>query len=808
MSTKYDKSSLASQKNRVDELNQQSWSLKRTDPEEGLKLAVQAMEIAEHWKYEEGRIHSIKNQGACLNWLSRYEDALKKLFIALDGFENIEDKHGQIDTISCISVSFYYLGDYHNDLRYLSKSYQLATEIGDLRAQADSLNGRGTIYYTIGKNDEAISVLKQGLAIALECNEKDIQAKIYDGLGEAYNNLGRYKTALEFLSKCYDITEELGMKQVQSYALYGIGCVLLNQNKSSEAKSNLFKSLSIREDIGFTVGVAHCFNKIAECLLSEDEDDEAYDWLEKAEKLATELDAHEILRDIQLNYTTVYEKQENHKKQIEHLKKYYEYNDSVNHHKAFLKTKSLEFQFEMEKASHQRDILERKNLELKANQRELEQHFDRLETLAELGQEITSTLRIDDLMEKIYSKITALMPAEVFAIGVKDKELEVLNFPLVIEKEQRFTNTQYLLENKDRFAVKCYLEEIEIITNSLEDTYKYVDKLIAPKAGESTESILYIPLKVKDSCIGVITVQSFEKNAYSSYQINMLRTLASYVSIALENAVAYEHVNNMQLVLKESNKDIMDSLRYAKRIQEAILPPEELFENALSNYFVLYQPKEIVSGDFYWCKQIGDQFLFAVVDCTGHGVPGAFMSIVGYNALNKIVSENDVLDPAQILDQLDYHITQTLHKESAKDTIRDGMDLTIGSFNVKTNELMIASAMNPFYLIRNGVLEKFSGDRFPIGTVFKSNFAGYVNNSFQLNKDDAVYIFSDGILDQFGRDENERVSKFKHGRFREMLLALQNNTMKTQKSSIANKISKWKGDLNQTDDICMIGFKI
>ncbi len=807
MSTTYNKKRTSHNHDQINELNLESWSLKRTDPERGLVLANKAQALSEHAQYEIGIAHSTKNKGACLNWLSRYEEALKELFKALDLFERLEDKSGQIDTISCISISFYYLGDYHNDLKYLAKSYQLATEIGDKRAQADSLNGRGTIYYTIGKNEEAIAVLKQGLEIAIEADEKEIQAKIYDGLGESYNNLGRYKTALEYLNKCYKITQQIDMTQVESYALFGIGCVLLNQGKYQDAKQKFFKSLELRNQIGFQAGIASCYNKIAACFLASGDYDEVFEWLGQAEKLALKLEANEILRDVHLHYTNVYEAQENHKLQIEHLKKYYEYNDTVNHHRAFLKTKSLEFQFEIEKANHERNLLERKNSELEANQLKLEKHFAQLETLAKLGQEITGTLDIDDLMSTIYARITKLMKAEIFAIGFYNEEGNNLMFPLIIEREQQFTNTTYDLNDKNRFAVMCFQKEMEIVINSEKDFSRYTDSVAAPVKGEAPESVLYLPLISKDNCIGVITVQSFSENAYSSYQINMLRTLASYVSIALENAVAYRKVSSMQKALTETNKDILDSLRYARRIQRAILPPNEVFADALTDYFVLYIAKDIVSGDFYWCKRVNNRFYFAVVDCTGHGVPGAFMSIVGYNALNRAITESELNSPAEILDELDRIVTQTLHKDDSDSSIRDGMDLTLACLDLNTNELQVASAMNPFYLVQNGELIKHRGDRYPIGTVFRLNFDGYQNYVFQLQKGDCFYASSDGILDQFGAN-NGRTSKFKHTRYREMISTMKEIPMEAQKDQVIQRIADWRGELPQTDDICMIGIRV
>ena len=250
--------------------------------------------------------------------------------------------------------------------------------------------------------------------------------------------------------------------------------------------------------------------------------------------------------------------------------------------------------------------------------------------------------------------------------------------------------------------------------------------------------------------------------------------------------------------LEQKNKDITDSIRYAKRIQNAILPPADLFPDT----FVFFRPKDIVSGDFFWMNTLGTKRFIAAVDCTGHGVPGAFMSFIGYNSLNKIVNERHITEASAILDQLNEEVYKTLHVQSKDEDVKDGMDLALLVYDAKTRELQYAGANNPMYLIRDGELQIFKADRFAIGMISVNAERKFTNHVIKMKKEDMTYIFSDGYADQFGGPEGK---KFKSNQLKQLLLDIHLRPVQEQKKILEETILKWMGQEEQIDDILVIG---
>ena len=250
--------------------------------------------------------------------------------------------------------------------------------------------------------------------------------------------------------------------------------------------------------------------------------------------------------------------------------------------------------------------------------------------------------------------------------------------------------------------------------------------------------------------------------------------------------------------LARKNKDITDSIRYAKRIQFAILPESSPYPDT----FILFKPKDIVSGDFYWFTELGDKEFFSAVDCTGHGVPGAFMSIIGHNSLTKIVREYGILEPGLILSQLNREVLETLHQRSDSRDVYDGMDLALVCYDRNGKYLEYSGAFNPLYLVRNGELIETKADKQSIGrSSFKTN-AEFTNHRIDIEEGDTVYLFSDGYADQFG---GEHMKKFKYRNLKETILKIQKESMSQQRAILDDTIEKWRGDLDQLDDILMIG---
>ncbi len=266
-----------------------------------------------------------------------------------------------------------------------------------------------------------------------------------------------------------------------------------------------------------------------------------------------------------------------------------------------------------------------------------------------------------------------------------------------------------------------------------------------------------------------------------------------------------EEIETQNQELEVLYKHVTDSIRYAKRIQEAILPPDSLVKRLLPNSFVLYKPKDIVSGDFYWIDEKEDKTMFAAVDCTGHGVPGAFMSIVGYNLLKHVVNNNNFTKPSLILDGLNEGVSETLHHGHEEAQAKDGMDISFCTINFKTFELEYSGAYNPLYIVRNGELLQTKADKFPIGLFVGQERKKFTNHSVQLQKNDCVYIFSDGYADQFGGPDGK---KFMAKNFRDLLLSIFEKPINNQKEILNNTIEEWRGHLDQVDDILIIGVKI
>ncbi|MEX2371009.1 MAG: two-component regulator propeller domain-containing protein [Bacteroidales bacterium] len=251
--------------------------------------------------------------------------------------------------------------------------------------------------------------------------------------------------------------------------------------------------------------------------------------------------------------------------------------------------------------------------------------------------------------------------------------------------------------------------------------------------------------------------------------------------------------------LAQKNKDITDSIRYAKRIQFAILPPKSPFPET----FILFKPKDIVSGDFYWFTEVDGREFIAAVDCTGHGVPGAFMSIIGHNSLNKIVNQYGILDPGKILSELNREVVETLHHSSDEGDVYDGMDLSLITFDKKKMEIHFAGAYNSMYLVRDGELTETKADRKPIGLAGGENKV-FHTTILKIRKGDMVYLFSDGYADQFG---GQQLKKFKSKNMKELLVNLSGEKVERQREILDDSIEKWRGNIEQVDDILVIGRK-
>ena len=257
--------------------------------------------------------------------------------------------------------------------------------------------------------------------------------------------------------------------------------------------------------------------------------------------------------------------------------------------------------------------------------------------------------------------------------------------------------------------------------------------------------------------------------------------------------------------IEEKNQNIMDSIKYAKRIQGTILPRDSYLKKHIPESFILYKPKDIVSGDFYWMDVLNDKIYISAIDCTGHGVPGAFVSIVGFNSLNRTIMEFHLTKPSDILGKLNELVVDTFVRRSESD-VKDGMDMALLSIDTKTNEYEFSGAQNPLYIINTkGELTEIKGNKYPIGSSIEPKT--FDNHAIATTKGDMIYLFSDGYIDQFGGPKGK---KFMRKRFKELLLSIYTMDVKTQKTHLDNTIKDWIAESNeeQLDDILVIGIRV
>ena len=260
----------------------------------------------------------------------------------------------------------------------------------------------------------------------------------------------------------------------------------------------------------------------------------------------------------------------------------------------------------------------------------------------------------------------------------------------------------------------------------------------------------------------------------------------------------------IELDIQHKNKKINDSINYARRIQNAILPDTNLIMKALPDSFILYKPRDVVSGDFPWFVQQGNDIFIAAVDCTGHGVPGALLSLIGYFLLNDIVKSRNITDPGKILDLLDEGVTQTLRQDHMDAATKDGMDIALCRINTKTKTVEYAGAHRPLHVITNGILEEVKGNKFPVGGGLYKNQTSFTTTKIVLKAGDGIYFSSDGFPDQFGGPDGRKLGSKK---MRELVEGFHTMPAAEAEQAFNHAWESWRGTHRQTDDVLLIGIK-
>jgi PAS domain S-box-containing protein len=382
------------------------------------------------------------------------------------------------------------------------------------------------------------------------------------------------------------------------------------------------------------------------------------------------------------------------------------------------------------------------------------------------------------------------------------------------EQEQRMrSKMQALSENSPDLITRLEGEQISYINPVIEEytgkkPAEFLNKKVKEAELDATvlEGWLRVVEQVNELNETVSTEMDFpsEKGA-RVMQVNAIPEFDEFNKLESVLVVSHDITERkiIELEIQNKNKKITESINYAKRIQTAILPNNKVISRALPDSFILYKPRDVVSGDFPWFVQIKDDIFIAAVDCTGHGVPGALLSLIGYFLLNDIVRSRKVTEPGKILDLLDEGVTTTLRQDEDS-TTKDGMDIAFCKINVAEGIVEYAGAHRPMYIMKNGVMDEVKGNKFPIGGGIYKNQTNFTNTRVELSKGDSIYFSSDGFPDQFGGPEGR---KFGPKRTREIIERVHTLPMKEAEAIFDHEWESWRGETKQTDDVLLIGIK-
>ncbi|MFN5181457.1 MAG: SpoIIE family protein phosphatase [Bacteroidota bacterium] len=369
------------------------------------------------------------------------------------------------------------------------------------------------------------------------------------------------------------------------------------------------------------------------------------------------------------------------------------------------------------------------------------------------------------------------------------------------------TDTPYVRDPyKDYLPEFKYAYEKDTVIHKYEDEFGTWLTALSPIKNSKGKSvgILEVDMRfdafIKEARKGMLKNLAFSLIIFAVTVIVLLR----YIRIILNSEEkSKKQIETSAHEIAHKNKEILDSINYARRIQNAILPPREEVFSCLKNAFILYKPKDIVSGDFYFFTKTQNRYIIAAADCTGHGVPGALMSMIGNDLLHQIIREMKVETPAKVLDHLHMGVTSILKQDTQRDS-RDGMDIAMLSFSHDMKLLEYAGAYRSLFLVRNDEVKEFKANKFPIGNN-QHERSHFNNNEVQIQKNDMLYIFTDGYADQFGGPKGK---KFMMKNFQQLLSKISSLSVTEQESVLSDTIDNWRGEHEQVDDILVIGIRV
>lgn len=766
-----------------------------------------------------------KNIAACYDNIGnifanqgQFDDASKNYSLSLKLSEEINNQEGIGNSYNSIGNIFNYKGDLINALEYYNKSLKIRLSLSNKKLIADCYNNIGGVYFKQGAYPEALKHFFLTLKFREELKDKNGLASCYGNIGLIYSYQGNLKEALENMETSLKLCEETGYKYGIASSYSNIGTIYYRQGNYDEALKNHFNSLKIKESIGDKQGITLAYNNIGIAYQKSGKYDDALKnylkGLSNSEAMNDKINTSSLLTNI----GTVYTQSKNFKKAYDYINKGLNIAKEVGNkdglqvsYNAMAVLDSSKGDFKNALINYQYYVLYRDSMFNEENTKKTVQ--SQLQYKYEKEQDSIkseNSKRELNLQKELELKQLHFEYERKQAQAKSEKEKQKLIFEESLKRksiEFEFDKKQAQLKYED-----------EINRKKLEFNYQQRQAKI-----EQEQKQREIMAKSEQEKKDALAKKEIEKQRFvrNSFVVGFI--LVMFIAIGIfrnlqQNRRAKEIITKQKIEVEEKNREILDSIEYAKRLQNAILPANKLVKEYLVDSFIFYKPKDIVAGDFYWFYPTKNEknqtiILFAAADCTGHGVPGAMVSVVCANALNKAVKELNLLEPSKILDTVNRFVEETFIKKDEDEVVQDGMDISLCALNLDTLQLQWSGANNPLILISNtetithGAEEpqliELKPDKQPIGLY--SDRKPFTNHTLQLQKGNVLYLFSDGFADQFGGSDGKKLMK---KNLKNHLLNISIMPIEKQLTALENYFNSWKGVHPQVDDVCVIGVRI
>lgn len=705
---------------------------------------------------------AINNIGYLYNDRGDIQKALEYFHKSLEIREQAGDKQGVGIALNNIGSVYDTQGDLPQALEYYHKSLKLSEETGDKKGMAFAFNNIGFIYDNQGDIPKALEYYNKSIKIKEEIGDKQGLATVFGNIGSIYCNQGNISKGLEYYHKSLQIKEEIGDKKGLGIALRNIGLIYDDQGDFPKALEYYNKSLTILEEIGNKQGIATSFNNIARIYSSKKEFTKALDYYLKSLKIFEEVNDKSGMAFSLNNLGFVYDKLGDEQKAFEHFQKSLKIREEIGSKSGMAAT-----------LNNIGTIYENRNNISKA----LECYHKSLDLSREIG----------------YPENIRDAARNLFATYKKagNSKLALENYELYIQMRdslQKKENTKAVIQQQFKYE---YQKKAAADSVKVAEEKKVV--AVKLKQEQTQRYALYGGLALVILFAGFI----FNRFRITKKQKNIIE--AKEKQTKEQNVI----IRQQKHLIEERHKEITDSINYAERIQRSFLATKELLDANLTEYFILFRPKDVVSGDFYWAAALPDNnFALVTADSTGHGVPGAIMSLLNITSLEKAVEH--YTQPDEILNATRNTIIERLKKDGSAEGGKDGMDCSLCIFNFVKMKLHVSAAHNPVWIVRGNKLTEIQPDKMPVGKHDKQNIP-FTQHEISLQKGDVIYTLTDGFPDQFG---GEKGKKFMIRNLRELMVNNAHLPMQEQKAALEKTFGDWAGNMEQVDDVTVIGVKV